>query len=81
MATDKDKRLDELGYTRFEASRGQNRPVTGGRLRKFLSAFFTKKGQQALADEDINDGEIAGDTVRTLDVTKEQTPKGEEDPR
>ena len=81
MATDKDKRLDELGYTRFEASRGQNRPVTGGRLRKFLAAFFTKKGQQALADEDINDGEIAGDTVRTLDVPKEKAPEGrDQDP-
>lgn len=87
MASNKDPRLDEFGYTKFAPSRGQGdatpgTPVQGGILRKFLAAFFTKKGQQALADEDINDGEVLGDTVRTLDVPKIRPPqqKIEDDP-
>ena len=84
MASNKDPRLDEFGYTKFAPSRGQGdatpgTPVQGGILRKFLAAFFTKKGQQALADEDINDGEVLGDTVRTLDVPKIVKPHQVED--
>jgi hypothetical protein len=83
MATNKDKRVDEgsIGYTSFQASRGQGQVMRGGFLRKFLSAFFTRKGQQAVADEDIADRTISGDTVRTLDVTKIKEPtKWEQDP-
>ena len=83
MATDKDKRVDEgsIGYTSFQASRGEGQVIRGGFLRRFLAAFFTRKGQQAVADEDIADREIAGDTVRTLDVAKIKEPaKWEQDP-
>ena len=80
MGTDKDKKVDEgaIGYTSFQASPGVGDHVRGGFLRKFLAAFFTKKGQAAIADEDIADGEVVGDTVRSLDVTKITTPEGGE---
>jgi len=83
MAAEKDKRVDEgsIGYTSFQASRGEGQVIRGGFLRRFLAAFFTRKGQQAVADEDIADGGISGDTVRTLDVAKIKKPtKWEQDP-
>ena len=81
MAVNKDKRVDEVGYTTFQGSRGDGETLRGGFLRRFLASFFTKKGQKAVADEDIADGVIAGDTIRTLDVTREVKPaKWEGDP-
>ena len=81
MAVNEDKRVDEVGYTTFQGSRGDGETLRGGFLRRFLASFFTKKGQKAIADEDIADGVIAGDTIRTLDVTKEVKPaKWEGDP-
>ena len=85
MATNQDERIDEIGYTKFQPSRDQGQPIQGGFLRKFLSSFFAKKGQQALADEDIQDGEVAGDTIKTLDVPKIKPPSaladsGDRDP-
>ena len=80
MAIDKDKRIDEderideFGYTTFQGSRGSGASLKGGFLRRFLASFFTKKGQQAIADEDIQSGETQGDTVRTLDVVRELPP-------
>ena len=77
MATDKNKRVDEgaIGYTSFQATPGAGDHVRGGFLRKYLAAFFTKKGQKAIADEDIADGEVAGDTIRTLEVPKIEAPQ------
>jgi len=74
MAIDKDKRIDEFGYTTFQGSKGDGAALKGGFLRRFLASFFTKKGQQAIADEDIQSGETQGDTVRTLDVVRELPP-------
>ena len=77
MDTDKNKRIDESGYTTFQATRGQGQSgqtLKGGFLRRFLAAFFTKKGQQSISDEDIADGNVSGDTIRSLDVAKEKAP-------
>jgi len=82
MDTDKNKRIDESGYTTFQATRGQGQSgqtLKGGFLRRFLAAFFTKKGQQSIADEDIADGNVLGDTVRSLDVPKEKAPAPHDD--
>ena len=80
MATKQDdKRIDEVGYTEFRASRDSGAPIQGGFLRKFLAAFFTSKGQKAVADEDIIDGQVTGDTVRTLDVPKQTRPEATSD--
>mgnify|MGYP003148733157 CR=1 FL=1 len=81
MAIDEDKRIDESGYTKFQATRDQGQQIQGGFLRRFLASFFTKKGQKALADEDIEDGKQAlGDTIRTLDVPKIIPPQQIESP-
>jgi hypothetical protein len=81
---DKDKKIEEgaIGYTSFQASRGDGEVLRGGFLRRFIAAFFSKKGQKAIADEDIADGlEVEGDTIRTLDVTREREPQqGTDDP-
>ena len=82
MAIDEDKVIKE-GYTEFQPTRDQGQPIQGGFLRRFLASFFTKKGQKAIADEDINDGEVMlGDTIRTLDVPKIAEPSivREQDP-